>query len=74
MTEPEVDLAVTTIEAAFDGRWGAWRSDTGTWWATRTQALTAEQTSAGCVPHVSADSPEELTERIHKQEKLKPPP
>lgn len=73
MTEAEVRLTIATIEATFDGRWGAWLSDTGTWWATRTKALTAEQTSAGCGPHVSADSPGELTERIRQQDELTSP-
>jgi hypothetical protein len=68
--DPSVGATVAAIEAAFVGRWGVWLSDTGWWWATRTRALTAEELSAGCVPFIHADNPDELTERIRQQERL----
>jgi hypothetical protein len=58
------------IEAEFDGRWGAWLSDTGQWWAARTQALSAEDLAAGCVPYLQAGSPDELRARIRDEEAL----
>jgi hypothetical protein len=58
------------IEAAFDGRWGVWRSDTGWWWATRTNALTADELANGCVPFIHADNPDELSERVRQQDEL----
>lgn len=66
------DLSVTAIVAAIeaDGRWGAWESDTGWWWAARTSALTAGETAAGCVPHVHADTVQELLERVQEQDCL----
>lgn len=70
--DPSVAATVETIEATFPGRWGVWLSDTGWWWATRTDALTAEELSAGCVPFVHADNPDELTELISQQEHLFP--
>jgi hypothetical protein len=70
--DPSVSATVAAIEAAFSGRWGVWLSDTGWWWATRTRALTNEEVSAGCAPHIHADNPDELTERIRQQERLAP--
>jgi hypothetical protein len=70
--DPSVGATVAAIEAIFTGRWGVWLSDTGWWWATRTQALTAEELSAGCAPFVHADNPDELTERVRQQERLSP--
>lgn len=64
--------AAEAIEAEFGGRWGAWLSDTGRWWATRTDALTSAQLNAGCVPFIQADSPDELTERIRDQDQISP--
>lgn len=72
MCKPDISLTEAAIERAFDGRWGVWRSDTGMWWATRTEALTSEQLSAGCVPHVHADTPDELAECIRQQDELTP--
>jgi hypothetical protein len=74
MTSEPADTGQTVadIEAAFDRRWGVWVSDTGCWWATRAQALSAEDLSVGCVPYIQAESPEELTERIHQQDQLSP--
>jgi hypothetical protein len=68
-------LSATTaaIETAFDGRWAIWLSDTGWWWAARTHALTAEELTAGCVPFLHADNPDELTERIRQQQQLTQP-
>jgi len=70
--DPAITATVTAIEAAFADRWGVWVSDTGWWWATRTRALTADELAAGCVPHLHADNPDELTERIRHQEHLHP--
>jgi hypothetical protein len=70
--DPAITATVAAIEAAFAGRWGVWVSDTGWWWATRTAALTADELAAGCVPHLHADNPDELTDRIRHQEHLHP--
>jgi hypothetical protein len=72
MNDPDGSLSVpaAAIEASFDGRWAIWLSDTGWWWATRTRALTSMEVSAGCVPHLQADSLEELAERICQQDGL----
>lgn len=72
MNEPDAsEHAITAaIEAATAGRWGAWRSDTGWWWAARTHALSARDLSAGCVPFLHADNPDELAERIRQQDHL----
>jgi hypothetical protein len=59
-----------TLEAAFGGRWGIWLSDTGRWWATRRSPLTAAGLTAGCVPFLRADTPDQLAERIQAQETL----
>jgi hypothetical protein len=67
-----VTATVAAIETAFSGRWGVWLSDTGWWWATRTHALTANELSAGCAPFIQADNPDELTERIRQQERIRP--
>jgi len=65
--------AAEQIEAAFDRRWGAWRSDTGHWWATRVRPLTAEQIAAGCVQYVRASTPGELMQAIRDEERLTGP-
>jgi hypothetical protein len=70
MSEPHTSLTAAAIEAAFNGRWGVWLSDTGWWWATRTGALTGEERTAGCVPFIQADNPDELAERIRQQDEL----
>lgn len=66
------DLSVTAIVAAIEanGRWGAWQSDTGWWWAARAAALTADEAAAGCVPHVHADTAHELLDRVREQDRL----
>jgi hypothetical protein len=58
------------LEAAFDGRWGIWLSDTGRWWAARRSALSSAELSAGCVPFLRADGPSQLAERIQSQEEM----
>lgn len=68
-----LSAATAAIEAAFDGRWGIWLSDTGWWWAARICALTAEELTAGCVPFLHADNADELTERIRQQQQLTRP-
>jgi hypothetical protein len=75
MSEQRGSLAetVTAIETTFGGRWGIWVSDTGWWWATRTDALTAGELAAGCVPFIHADNPDELSERIRQQDELARP-
>jgi hypothetical protein len=64
--------ASEAIEADFGGRWGVWLSDTGRWWAARTDGLTSAQLNAGCVPFLQADTPDELTERIRDQDQISP--
>jgi hypothetical protein len=75
MSEQSASLAaaIAAIESAYDDRWGVWLSDTGWWWATRTEALTASELSAGCVPFIHADNPDELSERIRQQDELARP-
>lgn len=63
-----ITSTVEALEAAFDGRWGIWLSDTGHWWASRRDSLGAVGLAAGCVPFLRADTPGELTELIQEQE------
>lgn len=58
------------LEAAVDGRWRIWLSDTGHWWATRREPLSANTLTAGCVPFLRAGNPDELTGQIREQEEL----
>jgi hypothetical protein len=76
-------VTAEAIEAAFDGRWGIWLSDTGRWWAARQEMPgepgaagqdaawqhTAGQDAAG-VLLVRADDPDQLKARIVEQESL----
>jgi hypothetical protein len=71
-TRTSITAIVKAIENAFDGHWGVWLSDTGRWWATRHATLTTEAINAGCVPFLRAGSPNELAERIRKQDGLHP--
>jgi hypothetical protein len=70
MSQQDSGLAetITAMEAACERRWGVWFSDTGWWWATRTQTLTSGQLSAGCAQYLQAHSPGELAERIRQQD------
>jgi hypothetical protein len=61
------------IEAAFGGHWGVWLSETGRWWGARSEPLTGEEVNAGCVPFVQAETPSELTARLHEQDGLRAP-
>lgn len=73
----DTDTAAATadvIEAAFGRRWAVWLSDTGRWWAARTRALTNEEINAGCAPYIRAETPDELTARLHQQDKLRARP
>jgi hypothetical protein len=72
MDETQADTASSAeaIEAAFDGRWGVWLSDTGWWWAARREPLNAAGLAAGCVPFLRAQTPTGLVERIQDQEDL----
>ena len=63
-------LTAADIESACGGRWGVWQSDTGQWWAARTQPLTADQLAAGGVPFLRADTPDELKQAISDEEHL----
>lgn len=63
-------LTAEGIEAACGGRWGVWQSDTGRWWAARTQPLTASQLAAGGVPFLQATAPDELKQAISDEERL----
>lgn len=58
------------IEAGCEHRWGVWLSDTGKWWAARTHALTAEALTAGCMPFLQSDNPDELATQIGEQDQL----
>jgi len=58
------------IEAAFGGRWLAWLSDTGRWWAARSGPLTAADLTADCLPFLNATDPDALTRLIQVQEQL----
>jgi len=69
MTENS-SLTAADIETACDGRWGVWQSDTGQWWAARTQPLTASQLAAGGVPFLRAATPDELKQAISEEERL----
>lgn len=62
-------VSAADIEAAYDGRWGVWQSDTGQWWAARTQPLTASHLTAGAVPFLRADTPGELMKAISDEER-----
>jgi hypothetical protein len=74
-TQPEASmsenpsLTAADIEAAYIGRWAVWLSDTGQWWAARTQPLTAGQLAAGCVPFLRAVAPDELKQAISCEER-----
>jgi len=70
ISDPASADTALAIEAAFGLRWGVWLSDTGTWWAARTQPLTSPQINASCQPYVRAGTPDELTEAIREQESL----
>lgn len=65
-----VTETVEALEAAVGGRWGVWLSDTGWWWAARTQTLTAAELAAGCLHFIHADNPDELAESIRQQDQL----
>lgn len=45
-------------------RWAVWQADTGQWWATVRANLTVGQERAGCVPHLAADTLDELDELL----------
>jgi hypothetical protein len=60
---------VAAIEADYE-RWRVWLSDTGRWWAARKEALTADELSAGCVPFLQADDPDELRQKLEAEEQL----
>ena len=64
------DHTAALLEAAFSGRWGIWLSDTGHWWATRREPLSASALSAGCGPFLRTGHPDELTSQIREQEEL----
>ncbi|WP_329248049.1 hypothetical protein OG417_00510 [Actinoallomurus sp. NBC_01490] len=56
------------LEAEFPG-WRLWISDTGRWWAFRTEAsaLTIEQLRAGCRLIVQADTSDALYTEIRAE-------
>jgi hypothetical protein len=72
-TPASITATVTALENEYDGRWWVWLSDTGRWWASRRDSLSAGDLAAGCVPFLRADTPDELAERIEEQEALCPP-
>jgi hypothetical protein len=69
-TQAGITPSAEAIEAAFGGRWRAWLSDTGWWWAARCELLNAADLGAGCVPFLRAQTQAGLIERIHDQEDL----
>jgi hypothetical protein len=73
-TQPSITSTAEALENMFGGRWGVWLSDTGRWWASRRDALTAAELGEGCVPFIRADTTDELAERIQEQEELCSPP
>ncbi len=72
-TDTAAAATAQAIEAAFGGHWGVWLSETGRWWGACTEPLTGEEISAGCVPFVQAETPSELTARLHEQDGLRAP-
>ncbi len=64
------DATAAGIEAASGQRWKVWVSDTGQWWAARSDPLTAADLGAGCVPFLRAGSPSELARLIGDQDEL----
>jgi len=73
MTDAQADSDHTAlaIETAFGGRWRAWLSDTGRWWAARADTLTAADLTAGCLPFLNAPDPGTLTQLIQAQEEIR---
>jgi hypothetical protein len=75
-TQPEAEMSenpsptAAEIENAHGGRWAVWQSDTGQWWAARTQPLTSSQLAAGGVPFLRAAAPDELRQAIGEEEQL----
>lgn len=74
MTDRHHSKTARALESEFGGRWGIWTSNTGRWWASRRQALSATQTGAGCKPFVHADTAEELAGHLSEQARLDPSP
>ena len=72
MTDPCHSDITAELESAFGDRWGIWVSDTGRWWASRRQALTATQVGAGCKPFIHAGTAEELAGHLSDQTQLEP--
>ena len=72
-TQPADDTEAAAIAAAFGGRWNIWLSDTGRWWAARTDPPTAAERAAGCVTFLRAATPGELRRLIENQEHLAAP-
>jgi hypothetical protein len=68
--QSESTAVARELESAFGDRWGIWLSETGRWWASRRTPITGAGLSAGCVPHLRADTPEQLTQHINAQEEL----
>jgi hypothetical protein len=72
-TQASITSTAEALENTFGGRWGVWLSDTGRWWASRRDCLSAADLTAGAMPFLRADTPEELAERIEEQQTLFPP-
>jgi hypothetical protein len=70
-TQHPGNAEASALEAAFGGRWNVWLSDTGSWWAARTELSTAAERAAGCVHYLRADTPGELRLFIEDQEHLR---
>jgi hypothetical protein len=72
-TQASITSTQEALENTFGGRWGVWLSDTGRWWASRRDSLSAADLTAGAVPFLRAGTADELAERIEEQETLFPP-
>lgn len=55
------------VEAAHP-RWRVWQSDTEQWWASVRANLTPSQERAGCVPHLTADTLDALTDQLDDED------
>lgn len=67
VTDEAVGEAVARLEDAHP-RWVVWRSDTGFWWASVRDNLTADQERVGCEPHLRADDEDELAELLTEED------
>jgi hypothetical protein len=62
-------LTVESVEQDHP-HWQLWQSDSGLYWAALRKNLTPQQERHGCIPHLSAQSLEELAELLGDQARL----